>query len=94
MLFSIRIISNPFLQSIAQSGARMAHISIRVCAWVYNNILPSVFARHRGHRCLPRTMEVFSHLHLDVAATKQRHAVWPGSLGPHGIPRNKRINQC
>ena len=59
-LFSPLIISNPFLQSIAQYGACMAHISIRVCASVFDNILPSIFARHRGHRYLPQTAGIFS----------------------------------
>ena len=34
MLFSTLIISNPFLQSIAQYGARKAHLFIRVCALI------------------------------------------------------------
>ena len=80
--------------TIALYGACIAHLFIRVCAWVYNNILPSIFAHHRGHQCLPQMMEVFSHLRLNAATTKQRHAVRPGSLGPHGVWTNSTLTSA
>ena len=50
----------------------MAYIFIRVCALIYNGILPPIFARHLGHQYVPQTAEVIPHLHLDAVDTKQR----------------------
>ena len=63
----------------------LVYIFIRVCALVYNGVLPLIFARHRGHQYLPQMAEIFSHLRRDAATTKQRHAARPRSLGPHGV---------
>ena len=79
---------------IVQNGARIAHIFGQVCTLVHSGVLQSVFALHRGHQCLPWTMEVFLHLCHDAAAIKQRRAVRPGSLGPRGASRSRHIGQC
>ena len=71
--------------TIALYGTRMAHIFVWVWALVYNGALPLIFTRHRGQQYLPWTAEIFSHLRLDAAATKQRHAGQAGWLGLHGI---------
>ena len=71
----------------------MAHISVRVCALVHDGILPSILARHRSHQCLPRTADILPHLHLDAAATRQRHAVRPdysGRVAHHGAVKGWR----
>ena len=35
---------SPVIFTIALYGARMAHISVRVCALIYSGVLPSIFA--------------------------------------------------
>ena len=76
---------SPVIITITLYGTRMAHIFVRVGTLAYNGALPSIFTRHRGHQYLPRTAKIFSHLRLDAATTKKRHAVRPGSLGLHGV---------
>jgi len=63
------------------------HIFGGVCAWGYNNVLPSIFAHHNGHKCLPQTADILPHLRLDAATTRQRHAAQPdrsGGMAHHG----------
>ena len=70
-----------------QNGARLTHIFGQVCACGFNDMLPSVFARHDGHKCLLWTPDILLHLHLNAAATRQRHAVRPdcsGRVAHHG----------
>ena len=80
---------SPMINTITLYRTRMAHIFVQVCAWAYNGVLPSIFACYRGPQYLLQMAEIFSHLCLDAAATKQRHALWPGSLGPHGARKKQ-----
>jgi len=50
----------------------MVHIFIRVCALIYNCVLPSIFAHYFSNQYLLQTAEVIPHLRLDVVATKRR----------------------
>ena len=86
--------------TITLYGTHMGHIFIRVCALIYNGVLPSIFARHLGHQYLPQTAEVIPYIHLD--ATKQRcHLGHQTEVQMHSrdhsgqmaYRRNKRINQ-
>ena len=65
-----RLTRSPVVISLALYGTCMTHIFVGVCTLVHNGVLPSIFARHRGHQYLPWTAEIFSHLRLDAATTK------------------------
>ena len=40
---------SPVIFTIALYGARIAHLFVRVCTLVHNDVLPSIFAHHGGH---------------------------------------------
>ena len=77
---------------------RMVHIFIRVCALIYNGILPSTFTRHLGKQYLPQTAEVIPCL-LAPPPRCSRHQAEAQMHGPDCLSRvacgrNKRIDQC
>ena len=81
--------------TIALYGTRMAHIFVQVCAWVYNGILPSLFARHRGHKYLPQTAEIFSHFTSTSMQPPPSRGMLhsPDRSGRMAYGRNKCIDQ-
>ena len=76
---------NPVIIATALYGTRMAHIFIRVCALIYNGVLPSTFARHLGHQYLPQTAEVIPRLLTPPRTSASMQS--PPSIGANARPR-------